>query len=180
VSKLYVVWGLVGEYYTVAIPRRLAELLREKGLDPEVYVVDVLIEKLKIDPDVEAALRVEVAERFLEEARKYIEAGDAVQASEKLYKVAEECIKALARHYEIPELGEVEKRGRWDTWILGKAATRLAVQLGEERIRAAWLYAYDIHIWGFHEAKYGIEEVRHTLPHVEWLLDYTKRTLKQS
>jgi len=168
------------ECYTIEIPRRLVELLRGRGLDPEVYVVDLLIEKLKIDPDAEAALRVEVAERFLEEARKYIEAGDAVQASEKLYRVAEECIKALARHHRIPELGEVEKRGRWDTWILGKAATRLAVQLGEERIRAAWAYAYDIHVWGFHEAKYEIEEVKHTLPHIDWLLEYTRRALKQS
>jgi len=180
VSKPYVVWGLVGEYYTVVIPRRLAELPRERGLDPEVYVVDVLIEKLKVGPDVEAALRVEVAEWLLEEARRYTEAGDAVQASEKLYGVAEECIKALARHYRIPELGEVEKRGKWEAWILGKAATRLAVQLGEERIRAAWAYAYDIHVWGFHEAKYEIEEVKHTLPYIDWLLEYTRRALKQS
>jgi len=164
---------------TVAIPRRIAELIREKGLDPEVYVVDALIEMLKNDPDEEATLHVEAAEHFLEEAKNYVEMGDVAQASEKLYKVAEECIKALAQHYGVPELREVAKRGKWDTWLLGKAAARLALQLGEERVRAAWLYAYDIHLWGFHEAKYGIDIVKQSLPHIEWLLQYAKKELRR-
>jgi len=162
------------------ILKRLADLIRERGLDPEAYVIDALIEKLSLDPGEEVAVRIELAEHFLEEARKYIEAGDAVQASEKLYKVAEECIKALAQRYRVPELGEVAKRGKWDTWILGRAAARLAAQLGEERIRAAWLYAYDLHLWGFREAKYGIDMVEQTLPHIEWLLQYAKKALTQS
>jgi len=168
------------EEYTVAIPKRLADLIRERGSDPESLVVDALIEKLGLDPGEEVAVRIELAERFLEEAKKYIEQNDAVQASEKLYKVAEECIKALAQRYRVPELGEAAKRGKWDTWILGKAATRLAQQLGEERIKAAWSYAYEIHVWGFHEAKYGIDIVKQTLPHIEWLLQYAKKALAQS
>jgi len=149
-------------------------------LDPEAYTVDVLIEALSTDPGEEVTLRMEVAEHFLKEAKKYIEAGDAIQASEELYKVAEECIKALAQHYRIPELSEVLKRGKWDTWILGRVATRLAIQLGEDRIRTAWSYAYEIHVWGFHETKYGNEEVKHSLPYIEWLLQYAKKALKQS
>jgi len=163
------------EHYTVTIPRKIAELVRERGLDPETVIVDALIEALKVDLDEEAALRVEVAEHFFEEAEKYIEIGDTAQASEKLYKVAEECIKALAQRYRVPELGEAAKRGRWDTLILGKMATKLAQQLGDERIRTAWAYAYEIHVWGFHEAKYGIDIVKQTLPYVEWLLQYTKK-----
>jgi len=166
------------KYYTVAIPRKIVELVRERGLDLEILIVDALIEILKVDPNEEVALRIEVAEHFFEEAKKYIEVGDAVQASEKLYKVVEECIKALAQYYRIPELSEVIKRGRWDTWILGKAAARLALQLGEERIRTAWAYAYEIHVWGFHETKYGIDIVKQTLPYIEWLLQYTKKILK--
>jgi len=165
------------EYYTVTIPRKIVELVRERGLDPESVIVDALIEALKVDPDEEVALRVEIAEHFFEEAKKYVEIGDAAQASGKLYKVAEECVKALAQYYRIPELGEAAKRGKWDTWILGKAAARLAQQLGDERIRTAWAYAYEIHVWGFHEAKYGIDIVKQTLPYVEWLLQYTKKTV---
>jgi len=165
--------------FTVTIPKRLADLIRERGLDPEAYVIDALIERLGLDPGEEAAARIELAERFLEEAKKYIEQNDVVQASEKLYKAAEECIKALAQRYRVPELGEAVKREKWGTWILGKAVTRLAQQLGEERIKAAWSYAYEIHVWGFHEAKYGIEEVKYVLPYVEWLLQYAKRALAQ-
>jgi len=163
--------------YTAVIPKRLADLIRERGLDPEALVVDALIEKLGLDPDEEAAVRIELAERFLEEAKKYIEQNDAVQASEKLYRAAEECIKALAQRYRVPELGEAAKKRRLGAWTLEKAATRLAQQLGEERIKAARFYAYGIHVWGFHEAEYGIGEVRYVLPYVGWLLQYTKKAL---
>lgn len=36
-------------------------------------------------------------------SRKYIDQGDSVQASEKLYKVAEECVRALAIRFGILE-----------------------------------------------------------------------------
>lgn len=80
----------------------------ERGLDTEAYVIDVLIEKLKVDLDEEAVLHIEVAEHFFEEAKKYIEVGNA-----------EECVKILAQHYRTSELSEVTKRmemGRLDPW----------------------------------------------------------------
>ena len=45
-------------------------------------------------------------QRFLEEGRAYITQRDAVQASEKLYKAAEETVKALARRLDLPEWRE--------------------------------------------------------------------------
>nr|WP_245521939.1 PaREP1 family protein [Pyrobaculum neutrophilum] len=63
-----------------------------------------------------------MAERFLAEAEQYVERGDAVQASEKLYKAVEECVEALAEALGVEALGEVRRRGRWDTWLLGRAA----------------------------------------------------------
>ena len=164
--------------YTIQIPVKLAEEIRERGFDLEALVIDAIIEKLRMNPEEEAAARIEIAEHFLEEARKYVEKGDSVQASEKLYKAAEESIKALASHFRVPELDEVRKRRKWDTWLLGKAATSLAEKLGEERVRVAWALAYDVHVWGFHEARYGIREVSHTLPYVEWLLQHARERLK--
>ncbi|MEM2753518.1 MAG: PaREP1 family protein, partial [Nitrososphaerota archaeon] len=38
---------------------------------------------------------------MLSESEVYISKGDAVQASEKLYKAAEECIKLLAKHFKL-------------------------------------------------------------------------------
>jgi len=166
------------DVYIVQLPKRLVEEAIKRGLDLETLIVDSIIEKLSLNPREEAITRIEVAECFLEEAKKYVEKGDPVQASEKLYKVAEECIKALAAYYEVPELDDVRRRGRWDTWLLGKAATSLAEKLGEEKIRIAWSLAYEIHVWGFHEAKYSMREVKHVLPYVEQLLQYTKERVR--
>ena len=169
-----------GGVYVVRIPRRLAEEAARKGFDIESLVVESVVEKLGMDPGEEALVHLELAEHFLEEARRYIEGNDSVQASEKLYKVVEECIKALAKRYGVPELDEVRRRGKWDTWLLGKAATSLAERLGEERVRIAWSIAYDIHVWGFHEARYGVREVKHALPYIEWLLRYAREKLKNA
>jgi len=71
----------------------------------------------------------------------------------------EECIKALAELYDTPEHREAAREGRWWAQLLGKAARRLARELNEPRIEYAWAVAYDVHVWGFHEAKYTVEDV---------------------
>lgn len=50
--------------------------------------------------------------------------------------------------------------------------------LREERISLAWSKAYEIHVMGFHEAKYRIEDVEAALPLARWLLEYTKRIVE--
>ncbi len=131
--------------------------------------------------DVESALaRVKLAERLLEEARQYISKGDVAQSSEKLYKVAEECIKALAEVLGVPQLSEAKRRGRWDIWLLGMASTDISRALSEDRIRLAWKDAYDLHVWGFHEVKYRIDDVKASLPLIEWLLRFTRQVVERS
>jgi hypothetical protein len=49
--------------------------------------------------------------------------------------------------------------------------------LGEPKIEYAWAVAYDIHVWGFHEAKYGVEDVREDVGHVKWLLNYARQAV---
>jgi hypothetical protein len=139
--------------------------------------VDLVISALgeEVDPRVALEARVELAEKYLAEAKEYLAKGDAVQASEKLYKVVEECIKALAQRYDTPEHREAVKEGRWWAQLLGKAARRLARELSEPRIEYAWAVAYDVHVWGFHEAKYTPEDVKGDIEHMEWLLNYVKQ-----
>ena len=50
----------------------------------------------------EVLKHIEIAEKFLVEGRELIDK-DPVQASEKLYKAAEETIKALAIGLDLPE-----------------------------------------------------------------------------
>jgi hypothetical protein len=108
----------------IYLPKRLADALEAGGLD----IIDVIIYALgdKLDPHETAEARIELAERYLAEAKEYISKCDAVQASKKLYKVTEECIKALAEILKLPEVSEARRNGRWFTWLLGSASVSIA------------------------------------------------------
>ncbi len=122
---------------------------------------------------------IEFVEKTLAEGREYVNKGDPVQASEKLYKAVEECIKVLAEKRKLPEYEEAQREGRWWSRLLSRAARRLTRELGEEGIANAWTHAFDLHTWGFHERSLGIEDVEQDVPYVEWLVDYTKGDLRK-
>ena len=112
--------------------------------------------------------------KFLEEGKEYIAKGDAVQASEKLYKAVGESIKVLAKRYKLPEYERAEEDGRWRSYRLVQAAGRLAEDLKKREIEDAWARAFNIHVWGFHEGKLGVEEIKRNVPYVEWLVNFVK------
>ena len=113
---------------------------------------------------------------FLEEGKEYIARGDAIQSSEKLYKAVEESIKALAERYKLSEYEEAEKDRRWRTYLLGRAARKLAGSLKKKEIEDAWARAFEIHVWGFQEGKYGVEDIKPDVPCVEWLVNYVMKS----
>ena len=125
--------------------------------------------------DIEEDLKL--IDRFLAEGREYISKEDPVQASEKLYKVVEECIKLLAERYRIPEYEEAMEDGRWWSRLLSRSARRLGQMTGERRIEEVWAEAFDLHVWGFHEKSLDIEHIKPDVAYVEWLVGYTKGTL---
>ena len=112
--------------------------------------------------------------RFANESKECIAKGNAIQASEKLYKAVEECIKALAERHKLPEYEKAEKDGRWRSYLLVQAASRLAEDLKKKEIEDVWARAFNIHVWGFHENKIGIEGIKRNIPYVEWLIDFVK------
>ena len=142
-------------------------------------ILNTLANVLNLNPHEVVDARLEIAEKSLKEAKEYLNKKDVVQASEKLYKAVEECIKALAETFNAPQLEEVKRRGRWTAWLLGMASTDLSKALKEERVRQAWAMAYDIHVWGFHEAKYRVEDIEAVLPLAIWLLNFTKQTIEK-
>ena len=117
-------------------------------------------------------------ENIMKEAKKYIEEQNPMQASEKLYKVAEECIKILAEKERIPEFEKAQQKEQWQTYLLGQAVTSLAEKLKEEKIITAWTDAYDVHVWGFHELKYRLKDIKARVKSIEWLFNFTKEYLK--
>mgnify|MGYP001772836905 CR=1 FL=1 len=163
-------------FVSIYIPKRVVDEVLRRGLDVESFV-DSILEKLKLDPQDEVAIYVELAERFLSEARRYVDRGDPVQASEKLYKVAEECVKALAIKFKVPEAEEARREGRW-TKLLSRAAKRLSAMLSEPIISYGWSVGYDLHVWGFHEAALDLESIKVALPTIEQLLKKVKEVIQ--
>ncbi len=51
-------------------------------------------------------------EEIITKGKEYLAKGDAVQASEKLYKGVEECIKLLAEKHKLPEFEKAKEKGR--------------------------------------------------------------------
>jgi hypothetical protein len=157
---------------SVYIPERLVEEINRRGLS----LVDLIASILEIDPKTVVEARVELAEKYLKEAEEHIGKGDAVQGSEKLYKVVEECIKALAQYYNLEHQTAV-KEGRWWIQLLGKTSRRLSKILKEPKIEYVWAVAYDVHVRGFHEGKYSIEDIKEDVGHVKWLLNYVGQVI---
>jgi hypothetical protein len=161
---------------SITLPKKVVEKLEASGLS----VIDAISLALGdgLDPNAIAEARLDLAEKYLEEAKKYIAKGDAVRASEKLYKVVEECMKALTEVLLVGEAVEAKSKGRWFTWLLGSAARSVAERLGEPKVVEAWAIAYDVHVWGFHEAKYSADKIAWGLKYVERLLEVARRVVR--
>ncbi|AGT35922.1 MULTISPECIES: PaREP1 family protein [Thermofilum] len=159
---------------SLTIPRRLAEDPKRRNLDPEPLVVDFLVSMLEPDPHAAAESHLELAVRYLEEGKNLIDT-DPVQASEKLYKVAEEAVKALTTHFNLKDiLEDVEKSGTWSLGKLEKAVLSISDKVGDW-FRSSWDTAWALHVWGFHEAKFDAEDVRRRLPSIDRMVTEAQR-----
>ena len=137
---------------------------------------EAFFEGLSQSLKVVARTHLELAEKYFAEGKNLVDK-DPVQASEKLYKAAEECVKALAIHYNLEDvLKSVESRGRWTVKELEKTVLFVAKKLGEW-VLSSWDHAWALHVWGFHEAKFDFEDVKARLQHIEKLVVETKNVI---
>jgi len=140
------------------------EELIKRAEDMGINVEDVLISLIsRNDPKEEIKLRLELARKYMRECEEYLKNGDAAQASEKAYKVAEELIKALAEKFNLEEYQKALKEGRWYTYLLVSASSKLSQKLGDW-VLLGWDAGYTLHVWGFHEAKLTVSDI---IPRVE-------------
>jgi len=110
--------------------------------------------------------RIDLALKYLEGGKSLVDK-DPVQASEELYKAAEEAVKALAHRLALDDvLKKVGERGGWTVTELERAVLRISDKLGEW-FRHSWNSAWVLHVWGFHEAKLDPDYVRRQVPDVE-------------
>jgi len=122
--------------------------------------------------------RLEEALRYLEEGKALINK-DPVQASEKLYKAAEEVVKALAHHFNLEDvLKKVRSRGRWTVAELEKAVEIISEKIGEW-FRRSWDTAWALHVWGFHEAKFDSQAVKVRVADIEKMVLEAQRIVRE-
>lgn len=121
----------------------------------------------------------EIIIEIIGEARDYIEKGNPIQASKKLYKAVEEAIKVLARLHQLEEYKASIEIGRWNIDRLDKAAKKLAKIYGED-LYTIWEIAYErLRIEGFHEGRLSLEEVREKASQIEALIALVSRILEK-
>ena len=106
----------------------------------------------------EAGRRLQLALKFLEEGEALIEK-NPVQASGKLYKAAEEAVKALAAALDLEQAKAAAGESGWRARPLNRAAA--------EKLAPRWKAAYCLHVEGFREARLDSEDVRRNLRYVE-------------
>jgi hypothetical protein len=136
--------------------------------------------RLESYPDLKSASQVhlQLALKYLDEGRGLI-GKDPTQASEKLYKAAEEAVKALTAYFNLSNiLSSVEKRGRWTVTELEKAVEAISEKLGAW-FRGSWDTAWTLHVWGFHEAKFDSKAVEIRLPDIERIVIETQKNMKK-
>ncbi|MGC9118695.1 MAG: PaREP1 family protein [Thermoproteus sp.] len=156
------------------IPLFLLEKARRQGLD----LVDLISKALSLDPNSRAAAHLELAERFLNEGRELVEK-DPVQASEKLYKVAEEAVKALATALGLEEAERAKEYGRWNAQMLFQAVDSASRIAGRD-LRLLWRAAWFLHVEGFHEARLNSAQVREDVEYVEKIVDLASKHVKKA
>jgi len=125
----------------------------------------------------ETRRHLELAERFLVDGKELI-GKDPVQASEKLYKAAEEAVKIIAIALKLPEADEAARRGGWTTGLLEDAVMNIMRILKVDELYHWWDSAYKLHVDGFHEARLKSDDVRLRLRDVEALVNLAKNALK--
>ena len=160
----------------IVIPEKIAKKAKESGLDIEALVLELLVERLSLDPKEEIMLHLELSKRYLEEGEKLIDI-DAVQACEKLYKAVEEAVKAFAKHLDMKEiLAKVKERGRWTVTDLEKVVRASAKRIDRD-VLIGWGEANYLHVWGFHEAKLDADAVRTRLPYIKRIIEILEKVV---
>jgi len=158
----------------ITLPEKLVERLKELGVEPEAYVIDSIASLLSLNPDEGVELHAELAERFLKEGEGIVDR-DPVQASEKLYKAAEEAVKALALHLKLEDVvKKVQSKGRWTVTELERAVETISERIGAWFL-SAWDTAWTLHVLGFHEAKLNSEAVKRRLQHVRKMVEEARK-----
>ena len=120
--------------------------------------------------------QLELLEKIIEEINELLQKRDGQQAAEKIYSVVESCIKILAEKEKLEEYYEAQKLKRWLTDFLWKAARKLKDKVNKS-IWKIWDEAWNLHVKGFHEKYWDLEDIKEKVPVAKEMLEITKKYL---
>ena len=202
-----------------AVPMSIMQKIRKENINELVRWGRKLAEDLselmelldgtligELDPEDEALCHLDAAKHFLNEAEKmlsevkhvedpYLQRIYLAQVCEKLYKVAEECLKALAVKYTkelskyVRELREVVSEGRrrivrWSLGVIDDVADALTSEFKDDLFRSVWYVARVLlHMDGFHELnprRLEVSFIERKRDDIRRLLEKTEQMLMQS
>jgi len=127
---------------SIILPKRVEKKLREesekRGATEEEIVIEALSKMLDepLNPEERAEIHLKLCEKYMDEAKEYLEKRDYIQASEKAWGAASQIVKALAAR-EGREL-----RSHASLW---EYMDELAERLGDKELRYLWGRANNLH-----------------------------------
>ncbi|MDT7864524.1 MAG: PaREP1 family protein [Thermoproteota archaeon] len=119
-----------------------------------------------------------LALRYLEEGRNLADK-DPVQASEKLYKAAEEAVKTLAIALGLDEARKAVEQGRWSSTLLFDTIDTVAIKLNIKELPLWWRAAWVLHVEGFHEARLSGDRIKKDYKYIEAIVEIAKKVLHE-
>ena len=119
-----------------------------------------------------------LALRYLEEGRNLADK-DPVQASEKLYKAAEEAVKTLAIALGLDEARKAVEQGRWSSTLLFDTIDTVAIKLNIKELPLWWKAALVLHVEGFHEARLSGDRIKKDYKYIEAIVEIAKKVLHE-
>ncbi len=159
------------------IPPSFEEKIRsweEAGYDYRQIVVEALRHFLNVGPAEASRAHMFVAEDLLEEGKLLVDKAPLL-AAEKLYRSAEEVVKALAEGFGLNVVKLVLKKRKWELPELEEAVRQLSKEYGVE-LKELWETAWELHE-GFLEEKLTKDDVLEALPRIIELHDKAKELL---
>lgn len=159
----------------MAIPESIINEALRRGID----VIDLLARVLDLDPNDRVEAHLELAIKFLNEGKSLVDK-DPIQASEKLYKAAEEAIKAVAITLNLDEANTALEQGRWTASLLFDAVDSISLKLNTRDIRLWWGRAWFLHVEGFHEARLKPRHIKNDIEYIERIVKLAEDIVKSS
>jgi len=129
---------------------------------------------------------LEIMER---EADELLEKVNYIQACEKYYKISEEIVKKLSKHFAPNVMREVGERLRrdvtpWTAYLLNRAVDEIIENIGwkgtefEKIFRDGWRASIALHREGFHELELTESDILYEVRKVKDAIALAKSVLK--